>query len=48
MIDVVNKANTLIDMLEIGISDEFFRLPFEIHTTDFVKAEIKGEGSNRF
>jgi rRNA-processing protein FCF1 len=45
---VVNDANTLIDMLEIEISDEFFRLPFETHTTDFVSAEIKGEISNKF
>jgi len=48
MIIVVNDANTLIDMLEIEISDEFFRLPFEIHTTDFVSSKIKGEILNRF
>jgi len=48
MIIVVNEASILIDMLEIKLSDEFFHLPYEMHTTDLVGAEIKGKISKRF
>ena len=32
MIIVVNDASILIDLMKIDLSDEFFRLPFEMHT----------------
>ena len=41
---VVNDANIFIDLLDIGLLDEFFRLQWEIHTTDFVMLELLREG----
>jgi len=48
MIVVVNDASILIDLMEVDLSDEFFRLPFEMHTTDLVGAEIIDENAERF
>lgn len=40
---VVTDANIFIDLLEVQAIAEFFALPFEICTTDFVYAEIVEE-----
>lgn len=48
MIIVVNDASILIDLLKIDLSDEFFRLPYDMHTTDLVGAEITDESAKRF
>jgi len=32
MIIVVNDASILIDLLKVDLSDEFFRLPYDMHT----------------
>jgi len=48
MIIVVNDASILIDLMKINLSDEFFRLPFEMHTTDIVSAEITDENARKF
>lgn len=48
MIIVVNDASILIDLLKIDLSSEFFRLPFEMHTTDIVRSEITDENADRF
>lgn len=45
---VVNDACILIDLLKIDLSDEFFHLPFEMHTTDLVSAEITNESAEKF
>lgn len=41
---VVNDTNIFIDLLDIGLLEEFFSLPWEIHTTDFVIWELLKEG----
>ena len=41
---VVNDTNVFIDLLDIGLLEEFFSLPWEIHTTDFVMLELIREG----
>ena len=41
---VVNDTNVFIDLLDIGLLEEFFSLPWEIHTTDFVMLELLREG----
>jgi len=48
MIIVVNDASILIDLMKINLSDEFFRLPFKMHTTDLVSAEVTDENVLRF
>jgi len=45
---VVNDASILIDLMKVDLSDEFFRLPFKMHTTDLVSAEITDENATRF
>ena len=45
---VVNDASILIDLLKIDMMDKFFQLPFEMHTTDLVSAEITDEGAEKF
>jgi predicted nucleic acid-binding protein len=45
---VVNDASILIDLLKIDMSDDFFRLPFEMHTTDLVSVEITDESAEKF
>lgn len=37
---IVNDTNIFIDLHSIGLLDEMSLLPFEIHTVDFVLAEI--------
>lgn len=41
---VVNDTNVFIDLLDVGLLDKFFLLPWEIHTTDFVMLELHREG----
>ncbi len=48
MIIVVNDASILIDLMKIDLSDEFFRLPFKMHTTDLVSGEVTDENALRF
>jgi len=48
MIIFVSDASILIDLLKIDLSDEFFRLPYDIHTTDLVGAEITDENAEQF
>ena len=48
MIIVVSDASILIDLLKIDLSDDFFRLPYDIHTTDLVGAEITDENAEQF
>ena len=38
---VVSDTNILIDLIEVGLLDEFFSLPWEIHTTDMIIHELK-------
>jgi predicted nucleic acid-binding protein len=37
---VVSDANIWIDLLEVGLADLFFRLPFEFHTSELVLGEL--------
>ena len=39
---IVNDTNLFIDLIHAELIDLFFRLPFEVHTTDFVVGEIEG------
>lgn len=41
---VVNDTNVFIDLFNVGLLDEFFALPWEVHTTDFVMLELLREG----
>ena len=41
---VVNDTNVFIDLIDVGLLAEFFQLPWEVHTTDFVLFELKREG----
>ena len=43
---VVNDTNVFIDLYEVGLLDEFFSLPWEVHTTDFVMLELLREGQH--
>lgn len=40
---VVNDTNVFIDLHSVGLLDQFFLLPWEIHTTDFVMLELLRE-----
>lgn len=45
---VVNDTNVFIDLCDIDLLDEFFRLSQEIHTTDFILNElVKEEQRNK-
>lgn len=37
---VVNDTNIFIDLISVDLLDEFFSLPIDIHTTDFVVNEL--------
>lgn len=37
---VVNDTNIFIDLISVGLLDDFFNLPVSIHTTDFVLNEL--------
>ena len=41
---VVNDTNVFIDLLNIGLLEEFFSLPWEVYTTNFVMLELLREG----
>ena len=41
---VVNDTNIFIDLYKIGLMEEMFSLPWEIHTTRLVLVEIIREG----
>lgn len=43
----VTDSNIFFDLVSVDLLDEFFRLPYEIHTTDFVIGEILDEESSR-
>lgn len=43
---VVNDTNIFIDLYEVGLLEEFFSLPWEVHTTDFVILELQREGQH--
>ena len=43
---VVNDTNVFIDLYEIGLLEDFFSLPWEVHTTDFVMLELQKEGQH--
>jgi len=38
---VVSDANIFIDLCDIGLIEDFFTLPWSIHTTDLVLKEVK-------
>ncbi len=40
---VVNDANIFIYLYKVGLLEEFFQLPWEVHTTDFVMSELQRE-----
>lgn len=41
---VVNDTNVFIDLHDVGLLEQFFHLPWEVHTTDFVMLELLNEG----
>tara|TARA_R110002050_G_scaffold46746_5_gene109782 strand:+ start:1572 stop:1955 length:384 start_codon:yes stop_codon:yes gene_type:complete len=38
---VVNDTNIFFDLIHARLIEQFFELPFEVHTTDFVDGEIE-------
>ena len=38
---IVNDTNIFIDLHSVGLLEELCRLPYDIHTVDFVVAEIE-------
>ena len=44
---LVNDTNILIDLHSVGLLEEMCRLPYEIHTVDFVVAEIADADQRR-
>lgn len=45
---LVNDTNIFIDLHSVGLLEEMCRLPYEIHTVDFVVAEIADADQRRF
>ena len=43
---VVNDTNVFIDLHTIGLLEEFFSLPWEVHTTDLVMLELVRQWQN--
>lgn len=41
---VVNDTNVFIDLFNVDLLEEFFSLPWEVYTTDFVMLELQREG----
>ncbi len=37
----MSDTNIFIDLIEVGLLEEFFQLPWDIYTTDFVLNELK-------
>ena len=44
---LVNDTNIFIDLHSVGLLEEMCRLPYEIHTVDFVVAEIADADQRR-
>jgi predicted nucleic acid-binding protein len=40
---LINDANILIDIVKLGLVDAFLSLDFDLHTTDFVFAELSDQ-----
>jgi len=45
---IINDANILIDLLKIDIVDSFFQLPYQMHTTEEVLAEVEDPNQKVF
>ena len=43
---VVSDTNVFIDLISIGLQEQFFELPLEVHTTDMVIFEVKRKGQS--
>ena len=43
---VVSDTNVFIDLISVGLQEQFFLLPMEVHTTDMVVFEVKREGQS--
>ena len=41
---VVNDTNVFIDLFNVDLLKEFFSLPWEVHTTNFIMRELQKEG----
>lgn len=41
---VINDPKVFIDLQDVGLLEQFFHLPWEVHTTDFVMLELLNEG----
>lgn len=44
---IINDTNIFIDMYSVGLMECMCELPFEIHTVDFVAAELTDPGQKR-
>ncbi len=44
---VVNDTNIFIDLISVGLLEDFFQLPVKVHTVDFVISEIKDENQSK-
>lgn len=44
---IVNDTNIFIDLYSVGLLEDVCNLPYEIHTVDFVAAEIVEDGQRR-
>ena len=45
---LINDANILIDIAKLGLVDAFLSLDFDLHTTDFVFAELNDNSKKAF
>jgi len=45
---IINDANILIDLLKIDLVDSFFQLPYQMHTTEEVLAEVEDPNKKVF
>ena len=45
---IINDANILIDFLKIDMVDSFFQLPYQMHTTEEVLAEVEDPNKKVF
>lgn len=43
---VVSDTNVFIDLISIGLQEQFFQLPLEVHTTDMVVFEVNRSGQS--
>ena len=44
---VVSDTNVFIDLISVGLQEQFFLLPMEVHTTDMVVFEVRREGQSK-